>query len=104
MTSISNAQHKAFLESVKKELILAGPLIVQEDAAVLEAGMEKSLQELEQLYKDYSGYLDKIQLLIRRYETKKKEARIQLRKLLAVNKNRSFKRTKIFNHNIGQAS
>ncbi len=54
MTSISNAQHKAFLESVKRELALAGPLIVQDDTAVLEAEMERSIRELDQLYKDYA--------------------------------------------------
>lgn len=104
MTSISNAQHKAFLESVKKELILAGPLPVMDNSAVQERALEKSLQELEQLYLDYATYIDKIQALIRQYDVRKKEARIQLRKLLATNKSRSFKRTKIYNHTIGQAS
>lgn len=104
MTSISNAQHKAFLESVKNELSWAGPLVLKADAGIQVAGIEKSLQELEQLHTDYCAYLDKIQALIRQYESRKKEARIQLRKLLASSKNKSFKGPKIFNQAISKAS
>lgn len=101
MTSISNAQHKAFLELVRKELTLAGP---PDNPLVLESGVEKRLQELDGLYDEYTTYLLKIQSLIRQYESRKKDARIQLRKLLALSKNKTFRGPKIFNSAMSEAS
>ncbi len=102
MTSISNAQHKAFLELLHKELALAG--ITADSPVMRETGLEQSLEELLVLYEDYAACLARIQTLIRQYEHRKKEARIQLRKLLALSKNKTFRGPKLFNTPISKAS
>ncbi|PSK95268.1 hypothetical protein [Taibaiella chishuiensis] len=102
MTSISNAQHKAFLELLHKELALAG--LTADNPVMRDTGLQQSLDELLTLYEDYTACLLRIQTLIRQYEHRKKEARIQLRKLLALSKNKTFRGGKLFNNTIGKAS
>ena len=103
MAAISSAQHLAFLKLVRDELAKADPSVLSESIQQ-EEFIKKHLNDMEQLRTDYLYHLKAIHAVIYKYETVKKEARMMLRKRLALSKKKTIKGSAILNHNISKAS